>query len=377
MRRRTVGAAAAILAGVLAGPVLAQGALAATAHPARPAAYWPVTITIQTVPALPGVHFSVDGTPLTTNGAGVAIYTQQHDFSSHTLRLVDPTIATPLRRYQFSRWAGQRDPNQAFRPLVDGLPMRANYTVTAGFAVQCPVTPKFTSQNGSPLDPRRISRVSLQSSTGRAVSLQPTGTSWLDCLQTVYRNSALATRPISYSVRSVILSGTNIVHADVERFRPDENLTPTVVGYFHTLTIVGHDALFGSSAGGFALVTLPDRSVRRVELGPQHTATLSNLPQGQYQVNLPASGTIAFSESFRLSRAKSVDVTIVSAGDLAAVGGILLLAALGLPLVSRSRRGRLLDMLRRSAEAPGRATALRQRTIALLRRRSSSRLPES
>jgi hypothetical protein len=344
-------------------------------RPARPAIYWPVTITLRTVPALPGVHFSVDGTPLTTNGAGVAVYTQQHNFSSHTLRLVDTTIATPLRRYQFSRWAGQRDPNQAFLPVVDGLPMRANYTVTAGFAVQCPVTPKFASQQGSPLDPQRISRVSLQSSAGRVVSLRPAGTSWLACLQTVYRNSALTTRAISYSVRSVILSGTNIVHANVERFRPDENLTPTLVGYFHPLTIVGHDALFGSSAGGYALVTLPDRSVRRVELGPRHTATVPNLPQGQYQVNLPASGAIAFSESFRLSRAKLVDVTIVSGGDLAAVGGILVLAALGLPLVSRSRRGRLLDLLRETAEVPGRVTALRRRTSALLRRRN--RLPES
>ena len=216
--------------------------------------------------------------------------------------------------------------------------------------------------------------MTLQSSAGRVVRLRPAGTSWLDCLQTVYGNSALTTRALSYSVRSVILGGTNIVHANVERFQPYRNLNPTLVGYFHTLTIVGHDALFGTSAGGFALVTLPDRAVRRVQLGRQHTATLPNLPQGQYQVNLPASGAIAFSDSFRLSRAKLVDVTIVSAGDLAAVGGVLVLAAVGLPLVSRSRRARLLGLLRGSAETPGRATALRQRTTALLHR---NRLPES
>ena len=158
VRRRIACAAAAVLASVLAGPVLAPGAMAATVHPARPAAYWPVTITIRTVPALPGVQFSVDGTPLTTNGAGEANYTQQHNFSSHTLRLVNTTIATPLRRYQFSRSAGQRDPNQAFRPVVGGLPMRADYTVTAGFAVRCPVKPRFTSQQGTPLDRRGASR---------------------------------------------------------------------------------------------------------------------------------------------------------------------------------------------------------------------------
>jgi hypothetical protein len=376
VRRRILGAAAVILAAALSGPLLAQAASASPVRPARPAIDWPVTVTIRTVPALPGVHFTIDGTPLTTDGAGVAQYTQQHNFSSHTLRLVDTAIATPLRRYQFSRWAGQRDPEQAFRPVVSGLPMRADYTVTAGFAVQCPVTPKFTSQHGSPLDPGRISSVSLRSSMGQTVALRPSGTSWLDCVQPVYRNSGLTSGPISYSVRSVILSGTNIVHADVQRFRPEETVNPTMVGYFHTLTIVGHDALFGSRIGGYALVTLPDHSVRRIPLGPGHTVTLTGLPQGAYQVNLKARGAIVFSESFRLSRAKSVDLTIVSTGDLATVGGVFVLAAIGLPLVSRSRRKRLLHLLRRVPELPRRAIALLfQRATALLARRS--RLPES
>ena len=389
MKRRILGAAAAILAGVLSGPLLAQAALASPIRPARPAIDWPVTVTIRTVPAVAGVHFTIDGTPLTTNGAGETQYTQQHNFSSHTLRLVDTSIATAHRHYQFSRWAGQRDPDQAFRPVVSGLPMRANYTVTAGFAVQCPVTPKFASQQGSPLDPSRISSVSLRSSMGQTVALRPSGTSWLDCLQPVYRNSTLTSGAISYSVRSVMLSGTNIVHADVERFRPTETVTPTMVGYFHTLSIVGRDALFGDRTGGYALVTLPDHSVRRIPLGARHTATLSGLPQGAYRVTLKTGHAIVFAESFRLSRAKSVNLTVVSTGDLATVGGIFALAAIGLPLVSRSRRKRLFGLLgrahlllrrvpglpRRALALPRRAFALRRRPTAQLNRQN--RLPES
>ena len=55
----------------------------------------------------------------------------------------------------FLRWAGQRDPNQAFRPTVNGLPMRADYTVTASFATACPVSPRLVEENGTPLPTAR------------------------------------------------------------------------------------------------------------------------------------------------------------------------------------------------------------------------------
>src|SRR6266704_2763763 len=95
------------------------------------------------------------------------------------------------RRYRFVRWAGQRDPNQAFRPAVTGLPMRADYTITAGFAVQCPVTPRFTDQHGSSIDARLISQVTIRSDAGQQASLAPGRTSWLSCLQPSYRDSAI------------------------------------------------------------------------------------------------------------------------------------------------------------------------------------------
>ena len=68
--------------------------------------------------------------------------------------------------------------------------------------------------------------------------------------------------------------------------RPDPRLT----GYFYALTITAHDAIFDSAVGSYALLTMPDGTVRRVPLGPRHVATVSNLPQGNYQVQVKARG---------------------------------------------------------------------------------------
>jgi len=344
-------AGSAALAGSLLGLAFAQPALAAAGRPAGAASAslqpWPITITIRTVPALAGVRFIFDGTVLTTGRGGEASITERHNFSPHTLSLRETRIASKDRRYTFFRWAGQRDPNQAFSPTVRGLPMRANYTVTASFAVRCPVRPLFTDQQGRALDPGGITLVSVRSNNGQSATLSPAGTTWLPCAEAVYRGSTLSSRPVRYSVQEVMISGTNVVHAGVERFWPIRSPDPAVIGYFHDLTIAAHDALFGSGTGTVALVTLPDHSVRRVPLGPGHAVTLHNLPQGRYQVTVKAGSAVISAQFLRLSKNQTVNFTAVTMLDLASMGGALLLVLAGLPLLSGSRRKRVFGFLQR------------------------------
>lgn len=315
-----------------------------TSHPRRQS--WPITLTIQTLPALPHVQFRFDGRPVVTDASGEASYTEPHNFDQHTLTLLDTSIDTRGRHYHFARWAGERDAADAFRAAVNGLPMRADYTVTAAFTVQCPVRPRFTDQDGKALDPRRISRVTLKSSAGRQVNISATHPSWLDCAQPAYRDSMLTSNDMKYAAQAVMFAKANIVYAGVERFSPREQATPTFVGYFHDLTITAHDALFGDRIGSYALVRMPNRAVRRVALGRGHAVTLDHLPQGNYQIDVRAGGAIVSAGSFRLSRTKTVNLTAVSAPDLATVGGGLLLAGGGLPLLTTTRRRRLLNHLR-------------------------------
>ena len=81
---------------------------------------------------------------------------------------------------------------------------------------------------------------------------------------------------------------------------------------------------------------MPDHTVRRVPLGPGHTATLRNLPQGNYRVDVKAGGAVVSAQTVRLSRSENgVNLAAVSPGDLAVVGGAALVIGLaGLPLLS-------------------------------------------
>ena len=48
--------------------------------------------------------------------------------------------------------------------------------------------------------------------------------------------------------------------------------------------------MLGGAVGSYALLTMPDQTVRRVELGPRHTTTVGDLPLGDYQVQVKAAG---------------------------------------------------------------------------------------
>jgi len=335
------GLAAAVAGPAAAAPVESRDPARASLQP------WPITLTVRTVPALPGVEFTFDGVQLVTNQQGVTSFTQRHDFSAHTLGLSHTEVAVSGRRYTFLRWAGQRDPNQAFRPTVHGLPMRADYTVTASFATACPVSPRLVEENGTPLPAGEVSRITLLNSLGQNVNLSPTGRTWLPCGWPVYRDSLLSSRSLQYSVQSVIVSGTNVVHGGVERFSPSQTSHLKITGFFYALTITAHDAVFGSSLGDYALLTMPDRTVRKVGLGPRHTATIGDLPLGDYQVRVKAGSASVSAVTVHLSRDRTANLTAVTRTDILIVCVALGIGVAGAPLLSRTRRSRVRGRIRR------------------------------
>ena len=310
------------------GPVLPRGD-----HPHRKP--WPITLTLNTVPALPGVHFTFDGHVLVTAANGRATYTAEHDFVPHTLTLTDTSLQVTDRRYQFSRWAGQRNPSQAFTHTVTALPLRQNYAITAAFTVQRQVTPRFVEVNGSSLDMSRISAITVKSDTGQVVNLSPTGAAWLDGMRPAYHHSALTADPAIYSLQSVMVSGTNVVDAGRQTFKPATNNAPTFITQFYDLVITGHDALFKTAMGKQAIVTFPDGTKRTVTLNAHHTATMPNLPRGTYTVRLKAGNGIVAADQFALSKDKTVDVAVISLVDIAVLIAAALVAALALIAIGR------------------------------------------
>jgi len=158
---------------------------------------------------------------------------------------------------------------------------------------------------------------------------------WLDGLLPVYRKSVLTIRSIAYSLQSVVVDGTNTVDAGKQRFTPARDRAVTFVAQFHDLTVSAHDAMFSGAVGSAAKVTMPDGTVRTVRFGPDHTATLRELPRGHYRVDVRAGGMTAGQE-VRLSQDRVVDVQVLSRRDLAVVAAFALVIAVGLVLAGRA-----------------------------------------
>jgi hypothetical protein len=289
------------------------------------------------VPVLAGVRLLFDGKPLTTDAQGRASVTQEHNFGKHTLTLLDTSLTGPARRYRFVRWAGQRDPDQAYKSEVTGLPMRAAFTITAAFAVQYPVTPAFTSTGGRPLDLGRIDEVSVRSDTGEIIKIDPGVVTWLGGQTPVYRNSSVSLAPTTYTLQKVMVDGTNVVDVGQQGFTPAAGTPITFATKFFDLQIQAHDALYKNGTGEQAAVTYPNGTVRTVALGADHSAVLKDLPRGVYQVTLVGDGT-SLPSQVTLSRTTATDLVVATRKDLVTLALAGLALAAGLLVLGRGRR---------------------------------------
>ncbi|MFF4501709.1 hypothetical protein [Streptomyces sp. NPDC001401] len=308
--------------------------------PSPVAAVTAVTITVRTTPRLAGVPFTFDGQTAVTGADGSVYFTGAHDFAKHALAVDDHGLASAGRQFTFSRWAGQRDPDQAFRRTVQGLPLRRDYTVTAAFTARFRVTVRCSDQGGRAVPRGRVPYVTVRSDTGHTQRLPVGQPVWLDGLLPVYRKSVLTSRKVGYALLSADAYGTNTVDAGRQRFEPASDQEVVFTTPFHDLTVSARDAVFGSAAGRAARVTLPDGSVREVPFGTDRAATLRDLPHGQYEVEVTGGQGLRAVQQVRLSRTQSMQVRVVSRDDLALAAGAVGVLAAGLLLVGRRLRRR-------------------------------------
>ncbi|RPF37650.1 hypothetical protein [Streptomyces sp. TLI_185] len=299
-----------------------------------------ITVTVRTTPRLVGVPFTFDGQRAVTGAGGTVSFTGAHDFAPHALAVDDHGLASEGRQFTFSRWAGQRDPDQAFRRTVQGLPLRRDYTVTAAFTARFRVTVRCVDQEGRAVPRDRVPYVTVRSDTGHTQRLSVGQSVWLDGLLPVYRKSVLTSRKVGYALLSADAYGTNTVDAGRQRFQPASHQEVVFTTPFHDLTVSARDAVFGSASGRAARITLPDGSVREVPFGTGRSATLRDLPHGQYEVEVTGGQGLRAVQQVRLSRTQSMQVRVVSRADLALAAGTVGVLAAGLLLVGRRMRRR-------------------------------------
>ena len=218
--------------------------------------------------------------------------------------------------------------------------MRANYTMTAAFAVWCPVTPRVPISTAARSIPAQIALVTVRSDTGQPPSLRPAGSTWLHLPRPSTGAARCSANHVQYSVQSVKAVRDQRRPGGPRAIRADANARPRNRRLLLRSDHHRARCAVRRTTGRQAIVTLPtaryaERRSARPHCHPQQPA--AGLLPGEGE----GRGLIVSGPELRLSRDETVNLTAVSPVDLrlaarCAVGR-------GCPAVAvRARRGRVM-----------------------------------
>ena len=274
-------------------------------------------ITIQTVPALAGVPFSLADVAVTTGSDGTAripydpaIVGQRPEPAPDTL-LADGTTA------RFARWYGSRQS-----------------TMKATFEVYYPISLKFEDLDEQPVGPDDIESITIKSSTGARIEIEAADELLLQGSRVVPLGGGLESKDIYYTIESVMISGTSVVNRSQQRFVPSEVRDWSVELLFYRAEFKVRDAIFGFATGSGVRIEFPDGQIRLVPLSGDGTASLPALPRGDYRVAVDGPGLTIW-RPLALSRDQDVGLELVSYLDIGLVLTAGVTVLLGLLFLGR------------------------------------------
>jgi hypothetical protein len=301
--------------------ILAPFVLALAVAPAAGASgNSPSVVSVRTVPAVSGITLTFQGQSYVTDSTGRVLIPRAPGTAINDVLL---RIAVGSRRLdahtivRFARW---------FSTGTESIAALDTFRQVGW---------RFVDTGGARVPPARVERLVLRSTTGevhvwRTALGRPR---WLFSRRVSLIRGRPVLKNVTYKVQRITVLGTDVVNDGQQRFVPEEQRVMHFKLAFFTLTVRGEDALFGSTVGTRARLELPDGSVRNLTL-VHGQAVVASLPRGSYRVKL-SGGLYGLTQPLLLSRSQVAVVPVVTYLDVLAVGGGLLLLAIGLVLLGR------------------------------------------
>ena len=324
--------------GVLIGTLLAGVALATPAA----AAPSPKPREIVTIPPTPGAQFTLDGQPLATNDRGVARALVAPSDGGHRIELLNPTTTGPAGTSEFVRWHGHGDADQGYTPALDGIRIDHRMRLQVAFQEKRTFHFAFVDQSQRPVDPARVSAVTLRSDANRTETVAGSGSLDLVTVRSGVGDGPPVAKESTYSVQSVMIDGTNVVNVGEQRFRPTQGEpVMQIVVLLRSVHFRVRDRFLGHPVPTTVRITYPDG--RRFDL-PTDAAgelVLQNLARGTYRVSAEGQA-YAVDQELALSRSQFVDLNVLTYVDAIIAAGVALVALVVLLWVGtiRARRHR-------------------------------------
>jgi hypothetical protein len=290
----------------------------------------PAKLTIRTLPPLPSIGFSLDGRHFYSNEQGIAQIevATSGTFPLQVLPLAAGTEGAPVQ-IKFDRWA-----DGVFYPERE-VTIRSDRTLDVGFALSHQVGLAFVDRAGEPVDPARISSLTLKSSTGTRYTYSDATPKWRTANRVARLSNGLEVTPIQYSVESLIVDGTNVVNQNQQRYIVTGTETWTVELLLYSMRVRASDAVLGFPLGIGIELTYPDQHTKFFAFDENNEVYVTSLARGQYKVRVAGASGMAPLTPVSLSRDQDVMLKVLSTLDMALgmTGGII--AALGMLLYGR------------------------------------------
>jgi hypothetical protein len=301
----------------------------------------PALVRIQTVPPIAGVPFTMDGRQFFSREDGIAEISIPTP-GQYRLTVQADQYSNPTQRIEFARWLDESF--QAFRDLK--VPVKDEETIVVGLNVYYRVNQTFIDLDGKPVDPKRITGITIKSAQGDIFNYKEGQTMWVPASRVARRASGLQQTKLLYSVMGVTVDGSNVVIAAQQRFYTGSNETWRIALTLYSVQINTRDILLGSPVGNAVLLKYPNGRVESYPLNAAGSVSIPSLARGIYQIQLTGINGLDTTTPVALSRDQVVTQNVVTYLDLAIVGAFGLFIALGLLLFGRpwllvSRKHRL------------------------------------
>jgi hypothetical protein len=281
------------------------------------------TVEVETIPALSGVRFAIEGRTFRTDARGKVDLPLGSLSKGQTLRgkvkVYDKRLSRTARA-RFSRWYGGS---------------------TAALSFEYLVRPVFRNLDGEPVDPELVSSVSLKARNGVRTTIRGGDAKWLPGTRVVpyhthtLATSALLSKNIDYQIEKVLVDGANVVNRAQQRFLPRRTRVVPVSLLFFETRVAARDAFFGFPIGSAVVLRYPSGRSEHHRLGAGATTVLRSLPRGEYDVKVEGGG-ISFTRPLSVSRNQEVELKVLSWVDIGLAALVLAAFTLG-PIVARRR----------------------------------------
>ena len=289
----------------------------------------PAVFTVQTIPPLADIPFSLGGEQFKSDKDGIARFevSRAGDFPLEVLLNPD-TQVSPDTRVTFDRWQDEFQPQRTV--TIDG-----DVSIEAGFSVSHPVSQTFVDLDKNPVEMDRIQTLTLQGTDGSKFTFDDGQERWLRSGRIARRQSGLEATKIMYSVESVMINGSNTVNRYQQRFFVEPKSVWSIQLLLYHATFTAADAVFGFPVGTGLNIKYPDGHTEFMPFGKDNAVYIGPVPRGEYKVQVMGASGMAPETPLALSRDQHLDLKVLSTLNIGLGGGLGMFVVFGLLLYGR------------------------------------------